>query len=311
MPGTICKSSNERGAFGLVVSRGCPYNRCAFCDLYKDTTYREVPLERIEAELRRVHDVGGTPTNLMLGDGDALHMDMDRLMAILDLIGRYLPSVERVTSDATVSSIARKTDDELRELRRRGYAMVYVGIETGLDDVLCQMHKDHTNDQAREQVRRLHAAGFELGAHIMSGVAGAGRGAENARATARLLNELRPSFITNFNLGVNPLTELGRWEREGRFVRASDLECMEEERLLVSGLAIDTVFEGYHTKHVACGEEVAAGDGPEWQRAITQWVHTKAKLPEGRERILAKLDASIAQLREAQASAARPEPACC
>lgn len=311
MPGSICKSSNERGAFGLVISRGCPYNRCAFCDLYKGTTYREVPLEEVERELRRVHDVGGAPTNLMLGDGDALHMDFGRLMAILDLVERYLPSVERITSDATVTSISRKTDDELRELRRRGYAMVYVGIETGLDDVLREMRKDHTNDQAREQVRRLHAAGFELGAHIMTGVAGAGRGAENARATARLLNELRPSFITNFNLSVAPLTELGLMEEDGEFVRASDLECMEEERLLVSELAIDTVFEGYHTKHVACGERVAAGDGPEWQRAITQWVHTKATLPEGRGRILAKLDASIAQLERASRQGAAPRPEAC
>ena len=307
MPGTICKASNERGAYGLVVSRGCPYNRCAFCDLYKDTNYHEVPLDAIEAELKRVHDVGGAPTNLMLGDGDALHMSFEHLMDILDLIARYLPSVERITSDATISSISKKTDEQLRALRSRGYCMVYVGIETGLDDVLRQMRKDHTNDMAREQVRRLHEAGFELGAHIMTGIAGAGRGMENARATARLLNELKPTFITNFNLGISPLTELGLMEEEGRFVRASDIECMEEERELVSLLTIDTVFEGYHTKHVAAGEQIAEGDGPAWQRAITQWVHTKAKLPERRERILDKLDASIAQLSRSEAESA-PEP---
>ena len=47
MPGSICKSSGERGAFGLVVSHGCPYNRCAFCDLYKCDTYREVSLDQV------------------------------------------------------------------------------------------------------------------------------------------------------------------------------------------------------------------------------------------------------------------------
>ena len=54
MPGSICKSSGERGAFGLVVSHGCPYNRCAFCDLYKCDTYREVSLDQVEAELRKL-----------------------------------------------------------------------------------------------------------------------------------------------------------------------------------------------------------------------------------------------------------------
>ncbi|MGI6754634.1 MAG: radical SAM protein [Atopobiaceae bacterium] len=296
MPGTICKTSNERGAFGLVVSRGCPYNRCAFCDLYKGTSYHETPLEVVEAELKRVADVGGKPHNLMLGDGDALHMSMDRLNAILDLIETYVPSVTRITSDATISSIAKKTDEELRALRSRGYCMVYIGIESGLDDVLRFMHKDHTNQMAREQIARLHAAGFEFGAHIMTGVAGAGRGIENARATAALLNDLKPTYITNFNLGISPLTELGLMEEDGLFVRADDLESLREERELVNLLTIETTFEGYHNKHTHSGEQIAAGDGPAWQRAITQWIHTKAKLPDKRDKIIRELDASIAVL---------------
>ena len=304
MPGSICKSSGERGAFGLVVSHGCPYNRCAFCDLYKCDTYREVSLDQVEAELKRVQSVGGKPTKLMLGDGDALHMDFDRLMTILHMIDHYLPSVTRIVSDATIWSISRKSDEELRTLSNRGWQMFYVGIESGLDDVLRFMHKDHTNAMARQQVARLHAAGIQLGAHIMTGVAGAGRGMENARATAALLNELQPAFVTNFNMNVSPVTELGLLEEDGKFVRATDLEGMEEERELVSLLQIDGTFEGYHNKYVRPDELIAEGDGPAWQRAFTQWVHTKGKLPQDREKILAKLDAAIADLRQLEPRAA-------
>ena len=292
--GRICRTPGERGAFKLPISVGCPYNACAFCDLFKDLKYRELPLAQIEEELARVSDVGGAPKRIMLGDGNAFFADFERLVAIVELIERYLPSCESISSDASVPSIAAKTDQELAWLAAHGYRLVYIGIESGLDDVLAFMHKDHDNGECRAQIERLHAAGIEYGAHIMTGCAGAGRGSENARATAAFLNETRPVSVCNFSMGVSPTTTLGAWVREGRFTPADRLECLREERELIALLDIPTRFEGFHFEYdrekANCPE--CTGDTAEFNDFITDWTHTRGTLPRDRERLLALLDSA-------------------
>lgn len=292
--GTICRTSKERGAFELIISSGCPYNECAFCNLYKGVSYRERSLEDIEADLIRVHNLGGTPKRVMLGDGNALFSDFDRLKAILDMIEKHLPSIEQIVSDASVPSIAGKTDEQLRYLASHGYNMVYVGIESGLDDVLAFMNKDHDNDEARVQIKRLHDAGINFGAHIMTNVAGAGRGIENARATAALLNELQPVYVCNFSMTVSPLTELGLYEEEGLFTAATELESLEEERELVSLLNIQGEFESYHIET----DHSKYATAREMNDLYSRWIHPKGKLPEGRQRILDKIDEGIEMYRQ-------------
>ena len=290
--GRICRTPSERGAFKLPVSVGCPYNRCAFCDLFKDLRYRELPLGQIEAELARVREVGGAPERIMLGDGNAFHASFDRLVAIVELIEKYLPSCTLISSDASIPSIAAKTDDELAWFACHGYRLLYVGVESGLDDVLAFMHKDHDNAECRAQVARLHEAGIELGAHIMMGAAGAGRGVENARATARLLNELRPVSICNFSMGVSPTTELGAMVREGRFVPASEGERIEEERCLIELLDGPVRFEGFHFEYdrekASCS--TFTGDSAEFNDFVTNWTHTKGMLPDDLGKILRTLE---------------------
>lgn len=292
--GRICRTPGERGAFKLPISVGCPYNACAFCDLFKDLKYRELPLGQIEAELAHVRDVGGEPRRIMLGDGNAFFADFERLKAIVELIEQYLPSCTSISSDASIPSIAAKTDGQLAWLADHHYTLVYIGIESGLDDVLAFMNKDHDNTECRTQIERLHAAGIEYGAHIMTGAAGAGRGLENARATAALLNETHPVSICNFSMGVAPTTALGAWVREGRFTPASREECLQEERELISLLNIPARFEGFHFDYdrekANCPE--CTGDTAEFNDFITDWTHTRGSLPRDRARLIAELDAA-------------------
>ena len=294
--GRICRTPGERGAFKLPVSVGCPYNACAFCDLFKDLKYRELPLEQIEAELARVRDAGGAPENIMLGDGNAFHLPFERLSRIVDMIGEYLPSCTRIASDASVPSIAAKSDGELRWLSAHGYKLVYIGVESGLDDVLAFMNKDHGNAEMRTQAARLHEAGIDFGAHIMTGAAGTGRGIENAEATSALLNETKPVSICNFSMGIAPATPLGEWVREGRFEPASREECLREERRLIELLDIPVRFEGFHFEYdrekANCPE--CTGDTAEFNSFITSWTHTRGTLPRDRERLIAQIDNAIA-----------------
>ena len=93
--GQICRPPMERSSFMLPVAVGCSYNRCTFCTLFKHLRYRQLPIEQVEAELQRVHDAGGNPEQVFLGDGNAFCMSTDHLLRILELVHRYLPGCRR------------------------------------------------------------------------------------------------------------------------------------------------------------------------------------------------------------------------
>ena len=140
--GQICRPPMERSSFMLPVAVGCSYNRCTFCTLFKHLRYRQLPIEQVEAELQRVHDAGGNPEQVFLGDGNAFCMSTDHLLRILELVHRYLPGCRMVNMDATITNISQKSDEELKQLYDQGVRRLYIGIETGLDDVLTFTKKD-------------------------------------------------------------------------------------------------------------------------------------------------------------------------
>ncbi len=198
--GQICRTPMERASFMLPVAVGCSYGGCRFCMLFRHLNWRVLRLEQVEAELQRVQSAGDAPKRVFLGDGNAFDLPFEHLVQILNLIRRYFPEVEGVNMDATVTGISKKTDEQLGMLRELGADCLYLGIECGLEDVLRLMNKDHTMAQAAEQIKRLHNHGLSYAAHIMTGIAGAGRGAENAQALADFLNTFPPRSITNFSL---------------------------------------------------------------------------------------------------------------
>ena len=248
--GHICRAPMERASFMLPVMVGCSYNACSFCNLFKHMKYRELPLSQIEAECARVAAVNGKPRKIFLGDGNAFGFPTDRLMEIIGIIRKYFPDVSMINMDATVTSILRKTDEELETLYRAGVRHLYLGIETGLDDVLRFMRKDHTLDQAYEAVARMQRAGLIFDAHIMTGIAGSGRGEENAEATAAFFRTTHPAHVCNFSLFLNDRVPLHNEIVKGTFVPGTELENLREDLLLVRLMGEDPAsplkYDGMH-----------------------------------------------------------------
>ncbi|MGD9560599.1 MAG: radical SAM protein [Oscillospiraceae bacterium] len=265
----------ERSSFMLGVAVGCAYNQCKFCNLFKHLQHRLPPLEQVEAELKRVQRLGGNPQQVFLGDGNAFGMPTDRLLNILQMVAHYFPACQAVNMDATVTDIRRKTDAELRQLYDAGVRNLYLGIECGLDDVLAFMHKDHNLQQAYTAIARIQAAGLIFNAHIMTGIAGAGRGVENAEALAEFFNHTRPLRVTNFSLFLSRSVSLYEEIEAGRFTPADEAENLVEERRLLELLKTDgLIYDGMH-----------------------DWIEVRVRgvLPRDRDAMLQKLDEAIAQ----------------
>lgn len=241
--GQICRAPMERSSFMLPVTVGCPYNQCKFCNLFRHLRYRELPAEKIEEELKRVKDIGGSPTKIFLGDGNAFGLKTERLFWILERIQSYFPDCRTINMDATVTSILQKSEQELKRLAEYGVRHLYLGIESGLEDVLTFMKKDHTVSEA---IERLQAAGLIYDAHIMTGVAGRGRGRENADALAQFLNQTHPAHVVNFSMFIHREVPLYREIENGNYVPADELESLREEKRLLEQLNIPVKYEGFH-----------------------------------------------------------------
>lgn len=245
--GQICRGPMERSSYMLPVAAGCSYNRCKFCTLFKHLKYRELSMEQIEEELIRVKKLGGNPRQVFLGDGNALGLPTDRLIGIADLVHKYFPACQEINMDATVTNIREKGDRELRQLWNEGVRHLYLGIESGLDEVLAFMAKDHTLDQAYREIGRLKNAGLVYDAHIMTGVAGKGRGIENAEYTAEFFNRTKPARIINFSIFMHREAPLYREIEAGRFTPADELENLIEERRFLELLEPGyVVYDGFH-----------------------------------------------------------------
>ena len=249
--GQICRAPMERSAFMLPVMVGCTYNRCKFCNLFRHLKYRVHPLSQVEEELLRVKNAGGNPRKIFLGDGNAFGLGTDHLLQVLGLIKQYFPQCENINMDATVTSILKKSDDELARLYEMGVRHLYLGIESGLDDVLAFMEKDHNQEQAYEAIERLKKSGLIYDAHIMTGVAGKGRGRENAEALAKFLNETNPAHIVNFSMFIHEEAPLYAHVEDGSFIPADELECLKEEKRLIELLkgnvaGQEILYDGFH-----------------------------------------------------------------
>lgn len=278
--GQICRAPMERASFMLPVMVGCSYNKCRFCMLFKHLTYRILPLEQVEKELMRVKQARGKPKTIFLGDGNAFDLPTSRLLEILEMIHRYFPECRAIHADATVSGILRKSEEELEALQRAGMRHLYLGIESGLEDVLAFMEKDHTIEDAYEAISRMKEAGLIYDAHIMAGVSGAGRGSENARELARFLNETKPERVINFSMFLHRDAPLYKEIEKGRYTPATELENLKEERMLLELLDVDgLVYDGFH-------------DYIEFR--------VRGVLPEDKKKMLSRLDGRIAECTETE-----------
>ncbi|MBR3125526.1 MAG: radical SAM protein [Mogibacterium sp.] len=285
--GRICRAPMERAAYKLPIMVGCCYNQCRFCDLFKHLKFRIIPVAEVESDIRRVSEAGGSPRRIFLGDGSAFALSTDYLISILDLIHKYFPQCSEINMNATVTSISDKSDEELQILAENGVKHLYIGLESGLEDVLSFMNKGNTVEQLKRAVKRIRQYGMCFDAHIMTGSAGHGRGPENAAATAGILTELGATSATNFSMFIHYETPLYQDLQIGRFKAASEYENLLEDRELI---------------RLICGELNRNGDHSMKYEGFHDYIsfHVWGTLPRDGAKMMAKLDKVIAEYAERQ-----------
>lgn len=247
--GTIWRPPYEASSLLLEVTAGCTHHKCKFCTLYNDLPFRfrMSPMEDIECDLQEVADTlkqweGFQFDRAFLTGANPFVLKTERLLAIAELVRKYVPTVQTIGCFARVTDVTLKSDSDLTALAQGGYDSLTIGIETGDDEALHFMNKGYAAADIVEQCTRLDRAGIRYNFFYLVSISGAGRGEIGAKATAAVCNQLHPQLIGANMLTIYPDSELYQEIRRGNWREESEVEKYREIRTLIENLDIPTQF---------------------------------------------------------------------
>ncbi len=252
----VFRPPSEWKSLILQVTNGCSWNRCTFCEMYTDENKKFKPkkIDLIEQEIKLVAQSGLATSRVFLADGDAMMLPFQRLKEILLLIKVHLPNVNRVSSYCLPRNLSNKTVEQLSELKDLGLKLLYVGCESGDDEVLEIIDKGETYNSSLIALNKIKLSGMKSSVMILNGLGGPEFSKQHAINSARLMNEAQPDYLStlvvSFPLGEERFAK-GFTDRQYQpFRLLSQLELFQEMKLLLSELElVKTVFRSDHASN--------------------------------------------------------------
>jgi radical SAM superfamily enzyme YgiQ (UPF0313 family) len=272
--GQVYRPPSEAYSYILQATVGCSWNHCTYCDMYADKRFRVRDLDETLADVRDAgRTQGGYVEKVFVADGDALVLDLAHWEAILEACREVFPRLRRVSAYATAMNVNEKSVEQLRQLRQLGLDLLYVGPETGDDETFKRIAKGATFADHVEAAQRAREADIALSTIFLLGAGGVERSAEHAEASARLISEMDPAYLSALTLTVIPGTPIHTLQERGRFELPTVKQMLGELRTMVA-LAEPTraVFRTNHASN---------------------YLPLAGTLPTDRDRIVAALDGAL------------------
>jgi radical SAM superfamily enzyme YgiQ (UPF0313 family) len=272
----VFRPPSEADSLILPVTDGCSWNKCTFCEMYTPSQKKfkargeDEVLESIRLTGQRY---GEQVRRVFLADGDALVLPTRRLLNILAAIRTEMPAVRRISSYCLARNLHKKSQAEINELAVAGLSMVYLGAESGDDQVLAAVNKGETFESTRSALEKLGTAGIKRSVMILNGLGGKIYSQQHAENSARLANATQPEYlatlVVSFPKGEQRFrADFPAWEpldQQGLFV---------EMETFLSQLELGrTVFRSDHASN---------------------WLVLKGTLGADKERLLAQVRQAIA-----------------
>ncbi|MBS2037034.1 radical SAM protein [bacterium] len=187
------------------LTEGCAYNRCSFCQLYRDRPYRCKDGAAFAEHMGRVLGYFGAALpwrrGIFLGDANAGGLPTSRLVDVLKQIRRCFPmqerdgqgrarhplQFERVSCFQDAFSGPLRSQQDWYHLRALGLFRLHLGVESGSARVLRLLNKPIRFERLSEIVRRLRQADIEVSLIFLLGAGGRQLAAEHVKETTELL----------------------------------------------------------------------------------------------------------------------------
>jgi len=260
------------------LTTGCSYNGCTYCSLFKRSKFQEKSprdfkqhVDGIFTALKERKETQGLE-RIFIGGGDALSVDTSSLHeSISYAITKFRDATsrlpKRVAVYGSVPNILTKSYSDLEYLfcggscllgcsqnkfgTRIGLELIYLGLETGDDQLLQEIAKGYNANQmydAIRRIRRVTAGGTKLkvSSFIMPGLGGEKHSHNHVRNTLQALRELKPEFINLMSIKEHPGSRYAKKmdvdEQKGENRRLTAKEAALQTADFIAGLDFPTTI---------------------------------------------------------------------
>jgi radical SAM superfamily enzyme YgiQ (UPF0313 family) len=298
----IIRPPSESKSYFLPLTSGCSNSTCTFCG-YHGSKLQVRDLEDIRREIDALAlymtkgvQVAGVPDmvfsiargwdgkKLFLQDGDALVYPLRKLEQALQHVNHALPSVERIGAYATPQDILRIDASELKELKKLKLGILYMGLESGDDEILRKMAKGVDSEQTIEAGRRAKEAGILTSVTVILGLGGVEGGERHALETSRVLSQMDPDYVGALTLVLIPGTPLYEGWKQDNFSLISPMDSLKELLTIIRNSSFTNCF--FSSMHAS------------------NYFSVRGELPRAKEEMIGKLERVIAK---EDTSSLRPE----
>lgn len=249
----VFRPPSEADSLIIPLTDGCSWNQCSYCEMYTapQKKFRARDESETLAALRACGEQLGQHEvqRVFLGDGDALVLSTRRLLSVLQAIQQHLPKVRRISSYCLPRNLRHKTVAELQELRAAGLSLVYVGAESGDDQVLECVGKGETFASTSEALIKLGEAGIRRSVMLLNGLGGRIYTQQHAENSARLINLTQPEFLATLVVSF-PQGEQRFCQSFPQWQPLDQSELFAEMQQLLQALELKrTVFRSDHASN--------------------------------------------------------------
>lgn len=278
----VFRPPSEWKSLILQVANGCSYNKCTFCEMYTlpQKKFQPKAAEKIEEELRTIVQGGYPVQRIFLADGDAMTLSMRRLREILLLIKKYFPNVSRVSSYCLPRNLKNKTVEDLAELRALGLSLMYVGCESGDNEVLERVRKGESYDSSLSALTKIKQAGMKSSVMILNGLGGPELSEQHALNSARLMNAAQPDYLSTLVVEFPQGSQDFEAAFEKPWRKLNKLELFREMESLLDNLSLDrTIFRSDHASNYLVLKGVLGKDKPRLLDTVRTAINQPGLIP--------------------------------
>jgi radical SAM superfamily enzyme YgiQ (UPF0313 family) len=250
--GNVIRPPSEADSVIIQATLGCSHNSCTFCPTYLDKKFREKPLEEILDDIKQFAHYEPGARRIFLADGNALSMPFEKLCKIMDALALAFPNLQRVGIYGNARDIDRKKEEELKALEEKKLGIIYLGLESGSDEVLKRVKKGETSAGMIKAVKKAQSCGIKASVIGLIGLGGKELSEEHALKTAEAVSRMNPRFISFLTLMLVPGTKIYDAMERGEFEPLTPLEGLKELRATVANIEITgpgTIFRSNHASN--------------------------------------------------------------
>lgn len=231
--GRVYRPPSEAKSLIIQATVGCTHNKCTFCPMYKEDKFHIRPFSDIMEDLKEARCEYTRVDRIFFADGDALCLSTEKLLDLLNAVKALFPECRRVGVYSRAAHLLRKSKEELRALKDAGLGIVYIGAESGSDEVLRRVCKGETAKEICEGVQKAEECGITASVTFLSGLGGRELLEEHAVSTGKMIGRMGASYVGLLTMIPAPGTEIFEDMRSGRFEPLSTTEVEEELKLIL------------------------------------------------------------------------------